>query len=72
MRSVLLLLAIAGLAFSQAMTEAAGVIAGGSVGGVAGKKVGQGITNVFQKHDTCRVLPSLMSLSHPKQFSYAT
>jgi hypothetical protein len=51
MRSVLMLLAIAGLAFSQAMTEAAGVIAGGSVGGVAGKKVGQGITNVFQKVD---------------------
>ena len=49
MRSVLMLLAIAGLACSQAMTEAAGVIAGGSVGGVAGKKVGQGITNVFQK-----------------------
>jgi len=48
---VLMLLAIAGLACSQAMTEAAGVIAGGSVGGVAGKKVGQGITNVFQKVD---------------------
>ena len=51
MRSVLMLLAIAGLACSQALTEAAGVVAGGSVGGVAGKKVSDGITNVFQKVD---------------------
>ena len=43
--------AVAGLAWSQAMTEAAGIIAGTSIGGVAGKKVSDGITNVFQKVD---------------------
>ena len=34
---VSMLLAVAGLASSQALTEAAGAIAGGSIGGVAGK-----------------------------------
>src|SRR5579864_200987 len=49
---VLVLPVVAGLAWSQAMTEAAGAIAGGSVGGVAGKKVSDGITTVLQKVDT--------------------
>jgi hypothetical protein len=49
MRSVLMLLAIAGLACSQAITDAAGIIGGSSVGGVAGKKVGQGVSAVFAK-----------------------
>ena len=39
-----ILMGMAGLAWSQAMVEAAGAIAGGSVGGVAGKKVSDGIT----------------------------
>jgi len=46
-----ILMGMAGLAWSQAMVEAAGAIAGGSVGGVAGKKVSDGITAVFQKVD---------------------
>jgi hypothetical protein len=45
-------LAVAGLGWSQAMVEAAGAIAGGSIGGVAGKKVSDGITNVLGKVDT--------------------
>lgn len=49
---LVMLSAIAGLAWSQAMTEAAGIIAGGSIGGVAGKKVSDGITNVLQKVDS--------------------
>jgi len=44
-------LAVAGLAWSQAMVEAAGAVAGGSIGGVAGKKVSDGITNVLGKVD---------------------
>ena len=44
-----MLLMFAGFTWSQAITDAAGVIAGGSVGGVAGKKVGQGVTSVFEK-----------------------
>ena len=48
MRSVLIVLVLAGSAWSQAFTEATAAIAGGSVGGVAGKKVSDGITNVFQ------------------------
>lgn len=49
MRNVLTLLVFAGLAWSQAITDAAGVIAGGSVGVGAGKKVGEGIATVLQK-----------------------
>ena len=48
MRSVLIVLVLAGSAWSQAFTEATAAIAGGTVGGVAGKKVSDGITNVFQ------------------------
>lgn len=51
MRSVLIVLALAGSAWSQAFTEAAAAIAGGSAGGVAGKKVSDGISNVLQKVD---------------------
>jgi hypothetical protein len=55
MRRVLIgfgmLFAVAGLSWSQAMVEAAGAVAGGSIGGVAGKKVSEGITNVFGKVD---------------------
>ena len=51
MRSVFMLLTFAGLALSQAMTDAAAAIAGGSVGGAAGKKVSDGISNVLQKVD---------------------
>ena len=49
MRSVLILLAIAGLAWSQALTDAAGIIGGGSVGGAAGKNVGAGVSAIFAK-----------------------
>ena len=49
MRSVLIVLVLAGSAWSQGLTEVAGAVAGGSVGGVAGKKVSEGITNVFEK-----------------------
>ena len=51
MRSVLIVLVLAGSAWSQAFTEATAAIAGGSVGGVAGKKLSDGITNVFQNVD---------------------
>jgi hypothetical protein len=51
MRSVLIVLVLAGSAWSQALTETTAAIAGGSVGGVAGKKVSDGITNVFQNVD---------------------
>ena len=49
---VVMLLGVTGLAWSQAMVEAAGAIAGGSVGGVAGKKVSDGITSILQKVDS--------------------
>src|ERR1700687_3233338 len=42
---------VAGLGWSQAMVEAAGAVAGGSIGGVAGKKVSDGITSVLGKVD---------------------
>jgi len=49
---LLMLTGVAGMAWSQAMTEAAAAIAGGSVGGVAGKKVSDGISTVLQKVDS--------------------
>ncbi len=48
---VSMMLAVAGLARSQAMTEAVGAIAGGSIGGVAGKHVSDGISAVLEKVD---------------------
>jgi hypothetical protein len=48
MRNALMLLVVGGLAWSQAITDAAGVIAGGSVGVGAGKKVGEGVAAVLQ------------------------
>jgi hypothetical protein len=49
--AVSMFLAVAGLGWSQALTEAGGAIAGGSIGGVAGKKVSDGITTVLGKVD---------------------
>lgn len=49
---VLMLLAVAGLAWSQSLTDAAGVIAGGSVGVGAGKKVSDGVSSVLGKVNT--------------------
>jgi|SRR5579872_3678497 len=45
---VSMLLVVAGLTWSQALTDAAGVIAGSSVGVGAGKKIGQGITAALE------------------------
>jgi hypothetical protein len=49
MRCALLALALSGLAGAQTLTEAAGAIAGGSVGSVAGKQVSSGITSIMKK-----------------------
>jgi hypothetical protein len=46
-----MLVGVAGLSWSQAMTEAAGAIAGGSIGGVAGKKVSEGVSTIFGRVD---------------------
>jgi hypothetical protein len=43
--------ACVGVGWGQAMTEAAAAAAGGSVGGVAGKKVSDGLTSIFNKVD---------------------
>jgi hypothetical protein len=47
-----MLLAVGGLVWSQAITDAAAVVAGGSVGTGAGKKVSEGITSVVGKVDS--------------------
>ena len=47
-----LMVVIAGTAWSQALTDAAGIVAGGSVGVGAGKKVSEGITSVLQNVNT--------------------
>jgi len=46
-----MLLMVAGFAWSQAITDAAAMVAGSSVGAGAGKKVGEGISSVFNKVD---------------------
>ena len=49
MRVAFVALAVAGIACGQAMTEVGAAVAGGAVGGVAGKQVGLGLAGVFDK-----------------------
>lgn len=51
MRSIFLFVLLTVSAGAQSMVENAAAAAGGSVGGVAGKSVGQGIANIFGKVD---------------------
>ena len=49
MSRIALVICLTGCAWSQSLTEAAGAAAAGSAGGVAGKKVSDGLTTVFNK-----------------------
>ncbi len=49
MRRFLLVIAVAGCAYGQAMTEFAAAAAGGTAGAAGGKKLSDGITSVFGK-----------------------
>ena len=51
MRWPVLMVLINSMGFSQSLLEHAGAAAGGSVGGVAGKKVSDGMTAIFGKVD---------------------
>jgi flagellar hook-basal body complex protein FliE len=51
MRSIFVLALLATLASGQSMVENAAAAAGGSVGGVAGRTVGNGLANIFGKVD---------------------
>ncbi|MGD1095717.1 MAG: hypothetical protein ABSB35_27450 [Bryobacteraceae bacterium] len=51
MRHITLVIFLCGTAFGQSIMENAAGAAGGSVGGVAGKKVSDGITAIFGKVD---------------------
>ena len=51
MRIGLFLILISGAVWGQSMVESAAAAAGGSVGGVAGKKVSDGLTRIFNKID---------------------
>ena len=51
MRSVMLVIFLGAFGWSQSMVENAAAAAGGSVGGVAGKKVSDGLTKIFEKMD---------------------
>ncbi len=46
-----LLIALGSLSFGQSLVEHSAAAAGGSVGGVAGKKVSDGLSAIFQKVD---------------------
>lgn len=48
---VFLVVLIGGVVCGQSMVESAAAAAGGSVGGVAGKKVSDGLTRIFNKVD---------------------
>jgi hypothetical protein len=48
---ILLSGSVCGFALGQSMVETAAAAAGGSVGGVAGKKVSDGLTRIFEKVD---------------------
>jgi len=51
MRSTILVILLSSVGWSQALVEHAAAAAGGSVGGVAGKKVSDGLTSIFGKID---------------------
>jgi hypothetical protein len=51
MRIGLFYILISGALWGQSMVESAAAAAGGSVGGVAGKKVSDGLTRIFNKID---------------------
>lgn len=51
MRATILIALLASLVSAQSLTEHAAAAAGGSAGGVAGKKVSDGLTAVFEKVD---------------------
>jgi hypothetical protein len=51
MRAVVGILVMATGCFGQSLVENSAAAAGGSVGGVAGRKVGEGIANIFNKVD---------------------
>ncbi|HXP83331.1 MAG TPA: hypothetical protein VN841_01345 [Bryobacteraceae bacterium] len=50
-KNLLLAVVFGAVAGAQTLTEAAAAAAGGTVGGAAGKKVSEGITNIFEKVD---------------------
>ncbi|HLX43779.1 MAG TPA: hypothetical protein VKR43_10110 [Bryobacteraceae bacterium] len=51
MRQVLFVMLMGGVVWGQSMVESAAAAAGGSVGGVAGKKVSDGLNRIFNKVD---------------------
>jgi hypothetical protein len=51
MRSAMLVVLLGTFGWGQSMVETAAAAAGGSVGGVAGKKVSDGLTKIFEKID---------------------
>src|SRR5580658_8015567 len=51
MRHITVVILMCGVAFGQSILETGAAAAGGSVGGVAGKKVSDGITAIFGKVD---------------------
>jgi hypothetical protein len=51
MRSTILVIMLSSVGWSQALVEHAAAAAGGSVGGVAGKKVSDGLNSIFGKID---------------------
>jgi hypothetical protein len=51
MRSTILALLLASSGFGQSLVEHSAAAAGGAVGGVAGKKVSDGLTAIFEKVD---------------------
>jgi len=52
MRSAMLVIILGTFGYGQSLVEHAAAAAGGSVGGVAGKKVSDGLTKIFEKMDT--------------------
>lgn len=51
MRRLIIVLLLSTTGYAQSLVENAAAAAGGSVGGVAGKKVGEGLAGIFNKVD---------------------
>lgn len=66
MRPILLVILLATTGYGQSLVENAAAAAGGSVGGVAGKKVGEGIANIFNKVDKTAAKASKTGAARPE------
>ncbi len=67
MRTMMFVILLAGTVYAQSMVENAAAAAGGGVGGMAGRTVGKGIANIFDKVNQTTGKAAKTGASHAKK-----